>query len=90
MNGTLRRTTGTVIASVVFCCLWAGPAYGFAGGTGEPNDPYQIATAEQLTSIGSDPNLLDKHFVLVADIDLDPNLPGGRIALDHGAASRQD
>lgn len=51
----------------------------FAGGTGETNDPYQIATAEQLISIGSDPNLLDKHFVLIADIDLDPNLPGGRV-----------
>ncbi len=54
----------------------------FAGGTGEPNDPYQIATAEQLIAIGSDPNLLDKSFVLVADIDLDPNLPGGRVFKD--------
>ncbi len=51
----------------------------FAGGKGQPNDPYQIATAKQLISIGSDPNLLNKHFVLVADIDLDPNLPGGRV-----------
>lgn len=54
----------------------------FAGGTGEPNDPYQIATAEQLIAIGSDPNLLDKSFALVADIDLDPNLPGGRVFSD--------
>jgi hypothetical protein len=47
-------------------------AASFAGGTGEPNDPYQVATAEDLASIGSDPNLLYKHFhfVLVADIDL--------------------
>ncbi len=51
----------------------------FAGGTGEPGDPYQVATAEQLVSIGADPNLLDRHFVLVSDIDLDPNKPGGRI-----------
>jgi hypothetical protein len=51
----------------------------FAGGTGEPNDPYQVATAEQLISIGSDRELLDKHFVLVVDIDLDPNLPGSRV-----------
>jgi len=51
----------------------------FAGGTGEPNNPYQINTAEQLISIGSDPNLLDKHFVLLNDIDLDPNLPGGQV-----------
>ncbi len=46
----------------------------FVGGTGEPNDPYRIATAEQLISMGTDPNLLEKHFALVADIDLDPNL----------------
>ncbi len=51
----------------------------FAGGTGEPNDPYQIATAEQLISIDSDPNLLNKHFILVNDIDLDPNLPGRKV-----------
>jgi len=51
----------------------------FAGGTGEPNNPYRIATAEQLISIGSDPNLLDKHFVLINDIDLDPNLTGGQV-----------
>jgi hypothetical protein len=55
----------------------AAGAAQFAGGTGEPNDPYQIATAEQLIAVGADPNLLDKHFVLVADIDLDPNFPGG-------------
>jgi len=67
----------------VFCVLsslssvsWG---YAFAGGTGEPKDPYQIATAAQLISIGSDPNLLSKHFVLVADIDLAPNLPGGKV-----------
>ena len=54
----------------------------FAGGTGEPNDPYQIATAEQLIAIGSDSDLLDKSFVLVADIDLDPDLPGGRVFED--------
>ena len=57
-------------------------AVDFVAGTGEPNDPYQIATAEQLIAIGSDPNLLDKSFVLMADIDLDPNLPGGRVFTD--------
>ena len=54
----------------------------FAGGTGEPNDPYQIATAEQLIAIGSDRDLLQKSFILMADIDLDPNLPGGSIFKD--------
>ena len=67
-----------LIALVIGLCATAS-AVEFAGGTGEPNDPYQIATAEQLIAIGSDPNLLDRHFVLVSDIDLDPNLPGGRL-----------
>ncbi|NQV34861.1 MAG: hypothetical protein HQ515_19360, partial [Phycisphaeraceae bacterium] len=43
----------------------------FAGGTGEPESPYEIATAEQLISLGQDPNLYHRHFRLVADIDLD-------------------
>jgi len=62
----------------------------FAGGTGEPNDPYQIATAEQLISIGADRDLLDKHFILIEDIDLDPNLPGGRIFEDALIAQDED
>ncbi|RPJ32894.1 MAG: hypothetical protein EHM35_11060, partial [Planctomycetaceae bacterium] len=75
INGLMARTV--VLLSFWASLLYAQP-YQFAGGTGEPNDPYQIATAEQLISIGSDPNLLDKHFILLNDIDLDPNLPGGR------------
>ncbi|MHC4585334.1 MAG: hypothetical protein ACYS3N_12440 [Planctomycetota bacterium] len=54
----------------------------FAGGTGEPNDPYQIATAEQLISIGTVEGVQYKHFVLIEDIDLDPNLPNGRVFTD--------
>ena len=65
--------TLTIVVALAVCAD-AEPVP-FAGGTGEPNDPYQIATAEQLIAIGSDPNLFDKHFVLTADIDLDPNLP---------------
>jgi hypothetical protein len=54
----------------------------FAGGTGEPNDPYQIATAEQLIAIGLDYELLQKHYVLIEDIDLDPNLPDRHMFTD--------
>jgi hypothetical protein len=48
----------------------------FSGGTGEPNDPYQIASAEQLVCIADFPKLTDKSFVLINNIDLDPNLMG--------------
>ncbi len=51
----------------------------YGGGTGEPNDPYQIATAEDLVLLGNSPEDYDKHFILTADIDLDPNLPGCKV-----------
>ena len=42
----------------------------YGGGTGEPNDPYQIWDANHMQAIGADANDWDKHFVLMADIDL--------------------
>ena len=42
----------------------------YGGGTGEPNDPYLIYTAEHLNAIGAEPNDWDKHFKLMADINL--------------------
>ena len=51
----------------------------YGGGSGEPNDPYQIATAADLILLGESLEDYDKHFVLVADIDLDPNLPGSKV-----------
>ncbi len=52
---------------------------GFPDGSGTWEDPYWIRSAANLIALGEDPNLYDKHFILTADIDLDPNLPGGRI-----------
>jgi hypothetical protein len=61
-------------------CLFVLPAQAkYSGGTGEPNDPYQIATAADLIALGETPADYDKHFILTADIDLDPNLPGRKV-----------
>ncbi|MBP7052225.1 MAG: hypothetical protein KBE65_14530 [Phycisphaerae bacterium] len=73
---TQTGVRSTACLFVFFLLANVLPAAQFAGGTGMPGDPYQIGTVEQLCSIGSDPDLLAKHFVLIADIDLDPNLPG--------------
>jgi hypothetical protein len=51
----------------------------YSGGTGDPNDPYQIGTAMDLIALGNEPTDYDRHFILTADIDLDPNLPGRRV-----------
>jgi len=57
-------------------CLFILPAQAqYSGGSGTPDDPYQIATAADLIALGETPDDYDKHFILTADIDLDPNLP---------------
>ncbi|MBN1361525.1 MAG: hypothetical protein JW993_13085 [Sedimentisphaerales bacterium] len=43
---------------------------GYGGGTGTADDPYHIWTAEQMNVIGAEPNEWDKHFRLMADIDV--------------------
>jgi hypothetical protein len=47
--------------------LWA---HDFAGGTGSIDDPFQIETAEQLCSVGEDPNLRGESFLLINDVNL--------------------
>ncbi len=42
----------------------------FSGGTGEPDEPYLISTAEDLNQIGHNPRLMEEHFKLIDDIDL--------------------
>jgi hypothetical protein len=85
-------SSGWKAAAIVMTFWFVLPvgAADFAGGTGEPGNPYQIATADQLTSLGSDPNWLNKCFVLTADIDLNPNLPGGKVFEEAVIAPRPD
>lgn len=61
---------GSVFLGMLGLCATARGVE-FAGGTGEPNDPYQIATPEQLLSAGSYKELYHhKHYILVNTIDL--------------------
>ncbi|MBW8039446.1 MAG: hypothetical protein FVQ85_05550 [Planctomycetes bacterium] len=72
------RLIASIMILGILLCSWAYP-YSFESGTGEPYNPYEISNAEQLMQIGSDLSLMKKSFILTSDIDLDPNLPGGRI-----------
>lgn len=66
-NSQILRT----IALLIAVCLVRMPAQAqYAGGSGAADDPYQIRTAEQMNAIGANPNDWDKHFKLMADIDL--------------------
>jgi hypothetical protein len=51
----------------------------YSGGTGISGNPYQIANVADLMTLANDANDYNKCFVLTADIDLDPNLPGNQV-----------
>jgi len=68
-----------ITAVVLFLTIVSDAQARYSGGSGVPNDPYQIATAEDLMLLGETPEDYDKHFILTEDVDLDPNLIGGRI-----------
>ena len=70
-----RETIGLVVSLAILSTATAQ----YRGGSGTPDDPYQIATAADLIALGETPDDYDKHFILTADIDLDPNLPGRRV-----------
>ena len=69
----------TLLLTLTMCVFVLPADAQYSGGTGEPNDPYQIATAIDLIALGETPKDYDKHFILTADIDLDPNLPGRKV-----------
>ena len=74
-----RRFLGIVAVGLFLLTIVSTATAKYSGGTGEPNDPYQIATAADLIALGETPADYDKHFLLTADIDLDPNLAGCKV-----------
>lgn len=73
-------------AVIVILCLTAvsTTAAQYSGGSGTAADPYRIATPADLIVLGETSGDHDKHFILTANINLDPNLDGGKI-FDHAA-----
>ena len=68
-----------VATAVLLLAIVSTATAKYSGGSGTAQDPYQIATAADLISLGETPADYDKHFLLTADIDLDPNLPGRKV-----------
>jgi hypothetical protein len=80
MKGIIKFKILLIFPLLITVCLVIFPAYAkYGGGTGEPNEPYQIATAEDLMLLGESTEDYDRHFILTADIDLNPNLPGRKV-----------
>ncbi len=65
-----RRSPRTILALIVLCCMTVSAQGKYGGGSGTADEPYQIWTAEQMNAIGAEPNDWDKHFKLMADVDL--------------------
>ncbi len=66
MRGKVNPTKWLLF--VLFLACAAQAEYG--GGSGTAKDPYLIYTAEQMNTIGAEPDHWGKHFKLMADIDL--------------------
>lgn len=72
---SLRALRGEKVCIILLLLFFAvSCSFGYSGGTGEPNSPYQIADVNDLLQLANDANDYNKCFIMTADIDLDPNL----------------
>lgn len=67
------------VVLALLSCSVSARLWAFQGGTGEPYDPYQIANVKQLLRLNDEIELMTKSFILLRDIDLDPNGPGSHV-----------
>jgi hypothetical protein len=67
-NLQVSRTVTFLIAVSLICTSSQAQ---YSGGTGEPNDPYRIASVNNLLELSAEPNDWDKYFILISDINLD-------------------
>ncbi len=79
MYATASNLVRCVAATVLLSAIASAAGAQYSGGTGTPQDPYQIATAADLLLLGDSPADYGKCFILTADIDLDAKLPGRRL-----------
>ena len=63
----MKKIICMILTVAMLLTITAVAESGFAGGNGTKEDPWQIATAEQLNLIRED---LTAHYVLIADVDL--------------------
>lgn len=63
----MKKLICMALAVAMLLSVVAVAETGFAGGSGTADDPWQIASAEQLNLVREN---LDGHYVLVSDIDL--------------------
>lgn len=75
MINTGSRINRTIILAVLVCLFGFQAQAQYGGGMVEPNNLYQIATAEDLILFNENPNDYDKHFILTVDIQTASTFP---------------
>jgi hypothetical protein len=61
----------TLLLVSLAICFYVLPAQAkYEGGTGTAGDPYLIFTAKQMNEIGANPGDWNKHFMLIADVNM--------------------
>jgi hypothetical protein len=74
-KGKIPNSCSAIVVIVII--LLTSPAFPkYSGGSGTPEDPYQIANFADLMTLANDANDYNKCFIMTANIDLDPNIPG--------------
>ena len=67
----MKTRTTLILLLMAIITIAAGSAFGsYSGGTGEPNNPYQIWTPEDMNTIGANSSDWSKCFILMADVDM--------------------
>lgn len=72
-TGLPGRSASLAVSLLASLVLFLSPSPAravFGDGSGLPDDPFLIFTAEHVRAIGADPDLWDKHFKLMQDINL--------------------
>lgn len=72
----MKRIIFALLAVAVICSIAHAK---YSGGSGDPGDPYQIANVSDLLTLANDANDYNKCFIMTADINLDPYLPGNKV-----------
>jgi hypothetical protein len=76
-HGIFKQWSGVIL--LIIALIHSSSFAKYSGGSGEPNNPYQIADVNDLLTLANDANDYNKCFILTADIDLDPCLPGNKV-----------
>ena len=63
-----RRLSAVIVALLLTVASRSEAKYG--GGAGTPEEPYRLCTAEHLRALAADVDDWDRHFLLMADVDM--------------------